>query len=255
MVTSSYPRGCGAGHNLNVSGGRLKHFLANIVFLSLFSAVALGIGFGALYSTGLAGPQPANPPVPDIPTDKPLTILVRGWLWDPSSRRVTSPLVVFPSSVNDILRKEYGLETVYYQFDWTRIPKDVFGATDEFAVFAKRVGERAARAGVCVNFVGHSAGAMMVYRAAADGVQMGYMGTLGLPTFGAAKPPSVTMWVDFYTDSHIDDLAGWMWGSHIGSDLNVDLKIPHRDFWGAPEVQRASAAGIALAWATCRPAT
>lgn len=220
--------------------------------LAILTASVGGIALFLVFRTGLAGEQLRLPSIPEIPGDRPLTVLVRGWLWDPSSRRVTRPLVEFPASVNEILRADYGMETAYVQFDWTRIPKDVFGATERFAEYSRRVADRARQNGVCVNFVGHSGGAMMIYWAASEGVPMGFMGTLGLPTVGAEKPPSVDVWANFYTENHIDDIAGWMWGRHIGSDRNIDLRIPHRDFWGAKEVHRASADGIAKAWGECR---
>lgn len=234
-------------------GSRVKPLLASILLLGVLTAVLLGAGLMLVLGTGLAGSQPPPPAFPDIPSDRPLTILVRGWLWDPSSRRVTAPLVEFPRAVNDILQQEHGIATAYHQFDWTRVPRDIFGATDRFTDYARKVTEAARRKGTCVNFVGHSGGAMMIYWAAAEGVPMGYMGTLGLPTVGARKPSSVAVWTNFYTDNHIDDIAGWMWGRHIGSDANFNLKIPHRDFWGAEEVHRASAGGIARAWAVCGP--
>lgn len=232
--------------------GGVRRLVSSILLLGSASAAVFGIGLFLMFNGGLAGAQPKIPAIPAIPGDRPLTILVRGWLWDPSSRRVTRPLVEFPGSVNEILRSSYGMETAYTQFDWTRIPKDVFGATERFAEYARRVAERAGDTGACVNFVGHSGGAMMIFWAASEGVPMGYMGTLGLPTVGAEKPPSVTVWANFYTDNHIDDIAGWMWGHRIGSDRNLNLKIPHRDFWGAEEVQQASADGIAAAWNGCQ---
>lgn len=224
-----------------------------MLVLGCAAALLTGVLLTTIFGTGLAGAQPAIPPVPEVGVERPLTIIVRGWLWDPSSRRKSNPLVEFPTRVNAALDQRHGLQTDYLQFDWTRIPKDVFGATDGFVRWARMVAGRAAMSRVCVNFVGHSGGAMMIYWAAAEGVQMGHMSTLGLPTLGAEKPPTVDSWANFYTDTHLDDIAGWMWGRNIGSDENVNLKMPHRDFWGAPAVHRASADGIAHAWRECKP--
>ncbi len=190
---------------------------------------------------------------PDFDPGIPLTVVVRGWLWDPLSRKGTPDLVVFPSQVNDYLKSRHGLSTQIVQWDWSRLPADVFVARRELGLFAKSAGERAGKIGRCVNFVGHSAGAALTYSVAADGIRMGYMGTLGLPTGGRIKPSSVTQWANFYTTTHSEDLAGRAWAARMGADTNVDLQMPHRDFWESDEVARITADGIAAAWSDCKP--
>jgi hypothetical protein len=179
-------------------------------------------------------------------------VIVRGWLWDPQSRRNPTPLTYFPERVNESLRARYGLETTLYQYRWSRIPKDLPAATRDFVAFAGALSERAARQGRCVNFIGHSAGAAIVYAAAAEGVRMGYMGTLGLPTVGSARPPSITRWTNFYTTDS-KDLAGVLWGREMGADRNVRAGAPHKELWSSPQVIDGSADGIAVAWTSCHP--
>ncbi|HEY8200820.1 MAG TPA: hypothetical protein VII47_05670 [Actinomycetota bacterium] len=179
-------------------------------------------------------------------------MIVRGWLWDPQSRRNPTPLTYFPERVNESLRARYGLETTLYQYRWSRIPKDLLAATRDFVAFAGALSERAARQGRCVNFIGHSAGAAIVYAAAAEGVRMGYMGTLGLPTVGSARPPSITRWTNFYTTDS-KDLAGVLWGREMGADRNVRAGAPHKELWSSPQVIDGSADGIAVAWTSCHP--
>jgi hypothetical protein len=232
----------------------MKRFVAGI------AALALGVSLMAAAAVALAswsiGPGPfvislANDDVPGIDPSRPLTVVVRGWLWDPTSRRVTAPLQVFPQQVNEILQREHGLTTRIVQYDWSRLPKDIFSASDDFTSYARKLSEVAAVYGQCVNFVGHSVGAAVVYGAAVQGVRMGYMGTLGLPTFGTSKPPSVAVWGNFYTTTHERDLAGMLWASQMAADVNVDLQMPHRDFWGAKEVAETTADGIAGSWNRC----
>lgn len=211
----------------------------------------------------LAGPMaPAAPPreetqsiipiqAPAFDHARPTIVLVRGWLWDPSSRRLTAPLEQFPERVNEILQREHGLTADFVKYQWTRVPKDVFRASVEFTNFARGFSESARSSGRCLGFVGHSAGAAMVYRSAANGVRMGYMGTLGLPTFGSGKPKSVVLWGNFYTDAHLDDVAGWAWARQMGADLNVNLGRSHREFWAAPEVARVTADAVARTWDRC----
>jgi hypothetical protein len=160
--------------------------------------------------------------------------------------------VYFPEQLNAALMGRLGLESSVIQYRWSRLPKDLPAATRDFAAFAQALAEKAARSGRCVNFVGHSAGAVIVYSAATRGVRMGYLGTLGLPTVGSAKPGSVTQWTNFYTvDSH--DLAGMLWGKGMAADSNVDAGAPHKDLWSSRAVIDRSADGIAGAWAGCRP--
>jgi hypothetical protein len=185
-------------------------------------------------------------------TSRPLTVVVRGWLWDPLSRKGTPPLVVFPEQLNSHLRSEHGLTTEVVQWDWSRLPSDVFTARDELRRYAKSAADRAGGSGRCVNFLGHSAGAALVYSIAADGAPMGYLGTLGLPTSGRGKPASVVTWANFYTTTHREDVAGKVWGSGMKADVNVDLKMSHRDFWESDEVAKVTADGIAQAWSSCR---
>lgn len=221
---------------------------ALIVLASLIAA-----GVIAIAASGTRGRTSAFERPSEVTFDpaRPLTVVVRGWLWDPTSRRVTAPLQVFPQQVNETLQRDYGLTTQIVQYDWSRLPKDIFSANDDFTSYARRLSEMAAVYGQCVNFVGHSVGAAVVYGAAVQGVRIGYMGTLGLPTFGTSKPPSVAVWGNFYTTTHERDLAGMLWASQMAADVNVDLQMPHRDFWGAKEVAETTADGIARSWNRC----
>jgi pimeloyl-ACP methyl ester carboxylesterase len=193
-----------------------------------------------------------GPVLPAVVASRPLTVVVRGWLWDPQSRRNPPPLSFFPEQLNRRLRARHGPETTIYQYRWSRIPKDLPAATRDFAAFAEALSEQAARQGRCVNFIGHSAGAAIVYAAAARGVRMGYMGTLGLPTAGTARPPSITQWTNFYTTDS-KDLAGVLWGRETGADRNVHAGAPHKELWSSPPVIDRSADGIAAAWTSCHP--
>lgn len=145
----------------------------------------------------------------------------------------------------------YGIQADFRAYDWSRVPKDVLSATGDFTHFANALSAKAEQMGRCVAFVGHSAGAAIVYKAAAEGVRMGYMGTLGLPTFGRGKPRAVGIWGNFYTSTHVDDVAGFLWGSRMGADVNVNLRSAHKDFWEAEAVWNHTAAGIAATWRSC----
>ena len=219
--------------------------------------VVLAIGFLSVPRALRASPNELEPrfavAAPDFDPGIPLTIVVRGWLWDPESRKGTPELVVFPSQVNDHLQRTHGLSTEIVQWDWSRLPADVFAARKELGLYARSAGERAAEVGRCVNFVGHSAGAALIYSVATDGIRMGYMGTLGLPTLGREKPFSVTRWANFYTTTHSEDLAGRGWAARMGADVNVDLQMSHRDFWESDEAARITADGIAASWSNCKP--
>lgn len=183
--------------------------------------------------------------------DRPVVIVVRGWLWDPASRRESRPLVWFPSQVNRLMEEEHETKVTFLQYPWSRIPTDIGEASAAFSEYAQEVSHRARREGRCINFMGHSAGAAMVYRAAAEGVPMGYMGTLGLPTRGAEKPGAVTYWANFYTTSHIEDVAGLLWGASAAADVNIDLRTQHKDLWARTQVVEETVQGIMGAWDSC----
>ncbi|MBW3589669.1 MAG: hypothetical protein KY429_09650 [Actinobacteria bacterium] len=223
----------------------------------LVLGVILAVGFLSVPRTLRASPSQSEPrfsvAAPEFDPRIPLTVVVRGWLWDPDSRKGTPDLVVFPSQLNGHLESRHSLSTEIVQWDWSRLPADVFAARKELGLYARSAGERAAEVGRCVNFVGHSAGAALVFSVAADGNRMGYMGTLGLPTLGRGKPSSVTRWANFYTTSHSEDVAGRAWAARMGADVNVDLQMPHRDFWESDEAARITADGIAAAWTECNP--
>lgn len=230
----------------------LVKYFVTILLSGLILGAAVWVTFGGPRSSV---PERFATTAPSFDSDRPLTVVVRGWLWDPSSRKGTPPLVVFPEQVNSHLKADLGLTTQVVQWDWSRVPPHVFAARRELGLYARSAGERAGRAGHCVNFLGHSAGAALVYGAAVDGVQMGYMGTLGLPTSGRGKPGSVMHWANFYTTTHDEDVAGKVWGAGMKADVNVDLRMSHRDFWESEEMARVTADGIARAWQTCRPET
>lgn len=222
------------------------------------AAVSIVLGVLAVLAllpgrSGSSRPPGAGAPLPAVDPERPLTVVMRGWLWDPASRAVAPPLSRFPARVNEVLLREYGITTGFVQYEWSRVPADLVASVDEFTAYARSAAEEAARHGRCVNFLGHSAGAALVYNAAARGIRMGYMGTLGLPTLGGAKPSSVFEWANFYTTTHIDDVAGLLWAERMKADVNIDLRLPHRDFWGAEATARASADGIARSWTQCRP--
>lgn len=237
----------------------MKGFTVRLAVLSVAAALLATSGFVWVWRVGARGAAPSpfaltigsRQSLPEIDTERPVTVVVRGWLWDPSSRMSLAPLEHFPERVNEILDRRYGLGTQIVQYDWTRLPKDVFAAGDSFTAYAHAVSERVHAGGRCANFVGHSAGAALVYQAAARGVRMGYMGTLGLPTFGRGRPGTVTMWANFYTTTHPDDIAGKLWDANVAADVSIDLKEKHRDFWGADEVTEITADGIAYSWQTC----
>jgi hypothetical protein len=230
--------------------------------LSLFSIallVTIGgacrlvpLGVAVAHSHMTAGGD--APQVPSVPADHPLTVLVRGWLWDASSQgRAKVPVRLFQPRVNEILEQQIGKTSDFFDYQWSRLPKDVWPESVRFVKWASALSEQAAEEGRCVNFVGHSAGAAFVYRAAGEGVQMGFLGTLGLPTFGRGRPEHVDNWTNFFTSSHTNDIAGRLWGKQMAADQNVDLRQEHRYFWFAEPVASASAAGIGQAWTDCRP--
>lgn len=215
----------------------------------LFVATVLVVFLGSIVLFGAFSSDSPAPGPPSIASDRPTLVVVRGWLWDPSSRASTVPLEMFPQTVQGILASDYGLEAEFVTYQWSRIPKDVFKASREFSSFALKLSQSAGSH--CLGFVGHSAGAAVVYRAAASGVPMGYMGTLGLPTFGSSKPAGVGLWANFYTDTQVDDIAGWGWGHQIAADVNLNLKVPHSKFWASPEVAQVTAESLARTWRTC----
>jgi hypothetical protein len=195
-----------------------------------------------------------RPPVPKFDSDRPLTILVRGWLWDARTReRWKGPVRMFQPRVNTLLEERIGVTSEFFDYQWSRLPKDVLSESERFNRWAAGLTKAAAAEGRCVNFVGHSAGAALIYKAAAAGVPMGYMGTLGLPTFGRGKPLNVIQWTNFFTTGHVDDFAGRVWGPQMAADVNIDLRdVEHRDFWYVQPVASASAEGITRAWTDCR---
>ncbi|MGH2703554.1 MAG: hypothetical protein ACRDJ4_00215 [Actinomycetota bacterium] len=224
------------------------------------AALALGLaGLAALallvVRPGADSPQvlpPSGVPL-SFDLNRPVTILVRGWLWDPKSRLSSGRLEVFPSRVNDILQARYGMTTQVYEWRWSRNPSELPAAGRAFTARARGVAAEVAPSGHCANFVGHSAGAAIVFKGGADGVPMGYMGTLGLPTAGRSKPASVMTWANFYTSSHLDDIAGWGWGKGMGADLNIDLSVPHNRLWDTEQTAAISAEEIVRSWRDCRP--
>jgi hypothetical protein len=217
------------------------------VFVSVLGSLVIL----AAFSSEPGGPVGAASPPDALEFDRPVVIVVRGWLWDPGSRRESGPLVWFPSQVNRIMEEEYETEVAFLQYPWSRIPTDIGEASASFSEYAGEVARQAGEEGRCINFMGHSAGAAMVYRAAAEGVPMGYMGTLGLPTRGAEKPGEVTYWANFYTTSHIEDVAGLLWGGSAAADVNVDLRTQHKDLWARMPVVEETVEGIATAWESC----
>lgn len=221
---------------------------------SLWVATAmLLLGVSALVAVlrGTTSHARAAPSIPAVPKDRPTTVLVKGWLWDASTRGSSwAPIRDFQPRVNEILQAEHGYSTSLIEYQWSRLPRDVVREGDRFTQWAARLSEQAGGS-ECINFVGHSAGAAFVYKAATQGVPMGFMGTLGLPTFGQGRPAKVHHWANFFTSTHPDDIAGKLWGQTIAADSNVDIGQEHRRFWTSPEVARTSAERIAQAWEDC----
>lgn len=223
-------------------------FIAPALIIASFSILAFELG-----SSSAAAHNRLR--VPAVPEDRPLTVLVKGWLWDASTRGSSwAPIRDFQPRVNEILETEHGYSTKLFEYPWSRLPRDVVGEGNRFTRWAAQLSSRVGN-GQCINFVGHSAGAAFVYNAASQGVPMGFMGTLGLPTFGQGRPQEVHQWANFFTSAHPDDIAGRLWGQTIAADLNVDIGQEHRRFWTSPEVARTSAEGIAEAWEDCRTGT
>lgn len=224
-------------------------FVAPALILIAASAVEFR-GAPRLASPG-RGPE-TRLPLPSTSQDLPLTVLVKGWLWDANSRGSSwAPIRDFQPRVNEILEAEHGYPTTLIEYQWSRLPRDVVRESNRFTQWARQLSEQSTDR-PCINFIGHSAGAAFVYNAASQGVPMGFMGTLGLPTFGQGRPPKVHRWANFFTSAHPDDIAGKLWGQTIAADLNVDIGQEHRRFWTSPEVARTSADGIAQAWVDCR---
>ena len=190
---------------------------------------------------------------PVIPTDHALVVVVRGWLVDPESRVHTDRLYVFPQTVDDAFADLGEPPPEFVDYQWSRVPKDLMASSDAFVEWAGELASRASAAGTCVHFVGHSAGALMVYLAASDGVPMGFMGTIGLPGVGSRKPASVGVWDNFYSSATLGDLPGRLWGARGGADVNVDLAGTHADMWRSRALAETAAAGIDKAWSTCQP--
>ncbi|HVF11954.1 MAG TPA: hypothetical protein VNA87_02600 [Actinomycetota bacterium] len=218
--------------------------------LSLASAVVASGSF-ALWMNGRSDEAPRIIPIAASPDpDGPVLVVVRGWLWDPSSRRNSPDLTRFPSELKARLLETDGVEPQVIQYPWSRIPKDLPQESNNFTAWAHGL-TRSLPAG-CVSFMGHSAGAAMIFRAAAEGVPMGYMGTLGLPTVGADKPRSVTTWANFYTDTHIDDLAGVFWAKNMRADINHNLRMRHSEFWESDPAIEITARALSEVWADCK---
>ena len=212
-----------------------------VVAIALFSFSTSGASDGATMST--TGLAPIDP-------SRPVLVVVRGWLWDPSSRRNSPELTQFPMKLRSRMLETSGVEPQVIQYQWSRIPKDLPMESDNFTDWAQSLTGSLPRG--CVSFMGHSAGAAMIFRAAAKGVPMGYMGTLGLPTVGAGKPRSVTTWANFYTDTHIDDIAGALWAKNMKADINQNLEMNHSEFWESDPAVEITAQGISRIWDACR---
>lgn len=227
----------------------MKRLALRLALLSVLVAAVPAAGL-AIASRRPAA-RLAAPALPEVSADHPLVVLVRGWLWEPASREGSPRLEVFPNSLNRLLGSEHGIAADVVEYEWSRIPVDLFRAGWAFEEWAEAVAGRAGEDGRCVAFVGHSAGAAIVYNAAAQGVRMGYLGTLGLPSAGRQRPSSVGVWANFYTTTHGKDFAGSIWGGRIRSDLNVDLAVPHSRFWQQEATARVTADGIARTWRGC----
>lgn len=226
----------------------MKRFVAILVIAGLGIYFLIGArNKGISYESHLLEERAPAVELPRFETGRPVAVLVRGWLWDSSSRREARPLEMFPQRLESLLADQYGMSVQIVQFEWSRVPTLIVGESKKFTAYAKAFSEAVTQSGGCINFIGHSAGAAMVYNAAAHHVAMGFMGTLGLPTIGAGKPESVERWANFYTSAHKDDIAGRWWGPNMRADVNIDLRMPHRDFWESPEVAGVSADAIARA--------
>lgn len=190
---------------------------------------------------------------PGLSAERPLAVLVRGWLWEPDSRLHSGPLRAFPSNFGDEIAAlvDGGARLVEYR--WSRDPRDLARARSDFTADARAISALASSRGRCPSFIGHSAGAAMVYEAAARGVPMGFMGTLGLPVAARSKPPAVWRWANFYTSTHAEDVPGMLWGNSMPADVNLDLAVEHKQMWGSREAARIAAEGVAGAWRGCRP--
>ena len=218
------------------------------VVLAGIAAFTVQAGYERAFGGGTAtvNEQPA------IPIDRPVVVVVRGWLVDPESRTNTDRLYVFPQTVDQAFADRNEPAPVFVDYEWSRVPKDLMASSEAFVEWAGELTARAEAAGTCVHFVGHSAGALMVYLAASDGVPMGFMGTIGLPGVGSGKPASVAVWGNFYSSATLGDLPGRLWGSRDGADVNFDLAGTHADMWRSHELAETAAAGIDDAWATCQ---
>ena len=218
------------------------------VVLAGIAAVTVRAGYERAFGGGTAmvNEQPA------IPTDRPLVVVVRGWLVDPDSRNKTDRLYVFPQTVDQALTDRGEPAPAFVNYEWSRVPKDLMATSEAFVEWAGELAGRAEAAGTGVHFVGHSAGALMVYLAASDGVPMGFMGTIGLPGVGSRKPASVGVWDNFYSSATLGDLPGRLWGSRDGADVNIDLAGTHADMWRSHVLAETAAAGIDEAWSTCQ---
>ncbi len=226
----------------------MRRSLAGLSVLIVVVGVATaGLGVSLLPRSD-GGRALASQPVPVLDPSRPLTILVPGWLWDPKSRRPEATLDDFSERLNRELEARYGMTTAIVQYSWSRIPADVIEAERDFGAYVGALVDQQLPSGCCINFLGHSVGAAMVYGAAARGTPIGYLGTLGLPTIGRGRPPAVMRWVNFYTTTHRDDVAGSLWGGRAGADVNIDLRVPHHRFWEATETIEESASAIAATW-------
>ena len=232
--------------------GRCRTLVAALAALAVAAGGSSLVARPGSASEPEPAPLPAGPPLPEVDASRPLTVVVRGWLWDPASRVDPPGLVYFPDELNRALAGRLGVGTALVQYRWSRLPKYLPSATRALTAYARALSDKAAAQGRCVNFIGHSAGAVIVYAAATQGVRMGYMGTLGLPTAGSMKPASVTQWTNFYTVDR-KDLAGVLWGSGMAADRNVNTGAPHKELWSSSAVIAGSADGIAAAWNGCRP--
>jgi hypothetical protein len=231
----------------------VKRFVFGLSALAVALAAAGAAVFLLIAPSGAgASMGSASVSIDRLDPSRPVVVVLRGWLWDPASRTKTPPLESFPGRVNSLLQSRYGITATFVQYDWSRIPTDLIRAHRGFESYARKISQWGTANGHCADFVGHSAGAALIYDAATKGVRMGYMGTLGLPTAGRAKPSSVMEWANFYTSTRVDDIAGLLWARGMAADRNFDLHARHKDFWAAKEAVQATADGIAHAWVSCR---